>query len=299
MTKVSRRIAWFIVAVCATGIVVVISLATRDIVLNRGDDTTLLVVPSMVMVLVGGRMVRRLYATRQSAPRSPQMSRVAEIVSPLHPILTPKVAREGTSSSRVLSQIEIVRDLLGPHPRTFEPEIRQYLEAEPPAWLKRSPKDEMNDPFRNRETILRDGRVVWAAIVQANNQIFKRGSVDVGASVVFSEDPWFDERPQELRRIAADLYQLKGTDQNDPDVSAIARMLTSELMRGVKMPVPARFTTQRRVFHSPIMLVRKHLPKGFLADQIFPALVDAEGKGQLILVPAAFWPASLLHEWDQ
>ena len=75
-------------------------------------------------------------------------------------------------------------------------------------------------------------------------------------------------------------------------------MLTVELSRGMLLKVPGRFTSGRAIFHSSMMLSRKHLPKGKLAGPYMPVWVDPDGSGTLLLVPAAYWPASLVAAWD-
>jgi hypothetical protein len=43
---------------------------------------------------------------------------------------------------------------------------------------------------------------------------------------------------------------------------------------------------------------RKHLPKGFLSGSYFPIWIDPRPTGAVVMVPAAYWPASLTMEWD-
>jgi hypothetical protein len=139
---------------------------------------------------------------------------------------------------------------------------------------------------------------VWAAHVQANVLLFNVGPSDHPASVIFSEDPWFDDHPEALFEIGHELFNLKGTDQHDPESADFARMLTSELIRAPLLTVPARFTAGRNVFHSSIVLPREHLPKGVLCRRPMPVWIDPADTGALLLVPAAYWPASLLAMWD-
>jgi hypothetical protein len=222
-------------------------------------------------------------------------------VAPNHPVILPsnRVAPQPDQSFRLALPIESIRELLGPAPRTFSQEIRKYLKVTPPPWLKRSWKDELKWAFRDQERIRRDGTVVWASIVQANSLLFRPGPTDSPASVIFSLDPWYDENPDDLLETAHDLFQLKGTDQNDPDAAAFARMLTNEMTRGMMLRAPKRFTGGRSVFHSSIMLTRKHLPKGFVGYSLLPVWLDPNGSGALLLVPAAYWPPSLTAQWDR
>lgn len=193
--------------------------------------------------------------------------------------------------------IEAVRELIGSAPRTFEPKIQEYLHIVPPQWALRDA--EMRIAYDRQDIIRRDGQVVWATIVQANKLLFARGPFDHPASMIFSEDPYYDDHPEELREMARDLFLVKGTDQADAESAAFARMLTSELIRAPMLRVPSRFTGGRRVFHSSMMLPRKHLPKGVLGGWLMPVWIDPARNGALLLVPAAYWPASLFAAWDQ
>jgi len=249
---------------------------------------------AIIVLILGRRYLRLLW--RRTASRSGRTA-----VSPNHPVILPptRAAPRPDQSGKPVIPIEAVRDLLGNCPREFPADIQDYLKAKPPVWLKRRPKDELQLGFRHQDRIRREGHVVWAAIVQANSQLFRRGPNDCPASVIFSLDPWYDTHPQELVQSAGELFELKGTDQNDPDAAAFARMLTNEMTRAMMLRAPKRFTNGRNVFHSSVMLARKHLPKGFLSGKLFPVWVDPAGTGALLLVPAAFWPASLTAVWDR
>jgi hypothetical protein len=188
---------------------------------------------------------------------------------------------------------------MGSVPRSFPRELQKYLHIEPPVWLKKSPDDEMHWVYGDQDKIRKQGKVIWASVVQANSLIFRPGPSDHGASVIFSLDPWFDSHANALPTLAAELFALKGTDQEDAHSAAFARMLTNEMTRAMMLPVPKRFTEGREVFHSSLMLVRKHLPIGRLTGKLLPVWIDPENRGKLLLVPAAYWPASLTAIWSR
>ena len=251
-------------------------------------------VTAVVALIVGMRIYRVFFRRRKIIASK-------EPIIPMHPVVLP--ANRGASPfdqpTRLALPIVAVRDLFGPAPRQFSADLKEYLAIIPPPWLKRQTKDDLQLAYRFQDRIRRDGTVVWAAIVQANSLLFRRGPTDSPASVIFSLDPWYDSNPDDLQLAAHELFQLKGTDQNDADAAAFARMLTNELTRAMMLRAPKRFTGGRNVFHSSIMLPRKHLPKGYLAGSIFPVWVDPTGTGALLLVPAAYWPPSLTAAWDR
>jgi hypothetical protein len=197
--------------------------------------------------------------------------------------------------ARSLSAIDQIRELLGPPPRRFDRSLQEYLHLKPPPWMTDDP--ELAVAYENQDRVRRDGKVVWAALVQANNLLFAPGGEDHPASMVFSEDPWFDQNPEALCDIAHDLFGLKNHDHDDPECADFSRMLTNERIRAPMLKVPQRFTGGRRVFHSSIVIPRKHLPKGVLCRSSLPVWIDAAGTGALLLVPAAYWPSSVLMQW--
>jgi hypothetical protein len=188
---------------------------------------------------------------------------------------------------------------MGPAPRSFDNSLQAYLTVPPPRWLKTRWRDEQWLNVTSQQRLRRDGPVVWAAIVQANNNLFKRNNAETGASVIYSPDPWFDRHRDALGQIAQQCLGLKGTKPDDPQSAEFARMLTDEMIRGMRMKVPAVFTGQRHVYHSSMLMPRKHLPKGFLSVVYFPVWIDPEEKGAVVMVPAAYWPASLKVEWGE
>jgi hypothetical protein len=237
------------------------------------------------------RYLRRRRPKKKTGPVSP----------PNHPVILParRQAAQVDDLVRPTLPIEMVRELVGPPPRKFSAETERYLHAEPPAWLKRRKGDEMAQAFAHQQRIRREGPVVWAAIVQANSKMFHPGPIDSGASAIFSLDPWYDSHPDNLLASAREHFMLKGTDQADPDAAAFARMLTNEMTRAMMLRAPKRFTDGRNVFHSSVMMTRKHLPKGFVGGHLFPVWLDPAGTGAVLLVPAAYWPASLTSAWDR
>jgi len=244
---------------------------------------------------------------RRSMRRAAENKRLRQVASaagagdvvPVHPTIPApppsRIDADGASSNP--RPIEVVRELLGPVPRKFSREIEAYHAIVKPTWLTKS--DPLAAAYKRQKRVRRDGMVVWGVFIQANQLNFKPGPVDVGGSVIYSLDPYYDDNPGDLQNLAAELYLLKGTDQADPETATFARMLTLENSRGMGLIVPKRFTGGRRVLHSSMIFPRKHLPSGFITQNILPVWVDPTGHHGLLPVPAAYWPASLLAYWSR
>ncbi|MGE4073401.1 MAG: DUF1444 family protein [Lysobacterales bacterium] len=167
------------------------------------------------------------------------------------------------------------------------------MHAESPKWLTH--RDPLIEVSRNQALLLREGRIVWAALVMANNLLFKPGKEDCPALLVYSLDPWFESRPDELHAIARRIFELKNTQPTNPDLRALARLVTEESDRGMGWRVPEALT-DRDVRGSIFMVFRKHIPLGQMCGEFFPILVHPSTEAVMIL-PFEGWPAELIKAW--
>ena len=171
----------------------------------------------------------------------------------------------------------------------------QSLRVSNPPWM------EARDPLAIIEQqqlfLHQHGEIVWAALAQANNQLFRAGDLDSPALLVFSKDPYFDARPAELRQIGHRLFALKHTAPLDPDAARFATMITDELDRGMDWKVPLALTA-RDVRCSNFMVFRQHLPSNVLSFTWFPILVHPSTPA-VMMVPFEFWPFSLTIMWKE
>jgi hypothetical protein len=211
----------------------------------------------------------------------------------------PRPGQEAGEPAGGMSTIESVRQAVGQPPRVFPDRLHHYLRVRKPNWLWYDLTDALRLPYRYQQRIRDQGKVVWGAVVQANQTLFVPDPIDAPASVIFSEDPWFDDHPTALVRIADALYKLKGTQPADAQRRAFADLLTVETARGMRFPVPTSMSGGRAVYHSSIVLPRKHLPGGRLGDRLLPIFLDPADTGAVLLVPAAYWPRRFLASWAE
>ena len=195
------------------------------------------------------------------------------------------------------SPIDVCRSRLGPPPREFSAEDLSHLRIwawHPLLWI-----DSLMWIYAKQGTVRRQGEVVWGHIVQANNQLFQEGSLDLPADVLYSFDPYFDTAVDELGEIAGGLFELKDSRPRDKSLRPIANHLTDETTRAWKLPVPTAVTGGREVFLTTIMVVRKHLPQRHLAAPFFPLLACRSGTAAALIVPHRYWPPELLEFWEE
>lgn len=216
-------------------------------------------------------------------------------VIPVHPLVDPPsnpITAPIENASLPINQIRIA---LGNPPRKFSKAMQKYLRCDPPDWIPSETMRPKNSQLQDR--VRANGKVVWSALVQANNNLFSPGPDDHPALVAWSEDPFFDNHVDELQQIAQACFALKGIDQTEPDAQQLSQAVTSEMSRPLRMSIPTSITHGREVFVSVLLVVRRHLPAGHLTETIMPVWIDPEPTGIVILVPAGYWPASLMEAW--
>jgi hypothetical protein len=189
------------------------------------------------------------------------------------------------------------RASIGPAPRTLV--SSPYLRLVPPQWLQNAPADALWEIYRQQDVLWRDGLVVWACIIKANQAALSPGKEDVPASVVYSPHPWFDARLDQLGRIAQVLGELQGKQHRDPETAEFARMMFNDQNRAPRLPVPKAIFGEFPAFHTSVMVVRKHLPRGFLTNGMLPVLIKPQTTTATIILPSCYWSPLLLGAWDR
>lgn len=167
-----------------------------------------------------------------------------------------------------------------------------------PAWVKESGDVRFKEIFASQKTLLKTGRVVWAATVQANSLLFDSGDEDCPAAVLYSLDPRVDAQPELLQEAASRLFSFKGRKALDPELQTFADKLADEMVIDLKLPVPPSLTSGLRCYYTCIMVHRGHLPDGKLSQGYYPLLAGAEGTDACMILPSKYWPPSLVKRWN-
>jgi hypothetical protein len=172
---------------------------------------------------------------------------------------------------------------------------RLYLHVRPPKWCRQS-QDDLMLIYRDQHKLMNEGQVVLAMLVQANGRLFKKGVEDAPANVVYTPEIGVENSLTRLRDVAVKIASLKGTKPEDADEGKFARMVSYEYGRDFRVTVPDKLSDGLDVTYTTIMVHRKHLPEGYLANVFFPLLVHTESRAAMIL-PARYWSAELLSDW--
>ena len=142
--------------------------------------------------------------------------------------------------------------------------------------------------------LARNGRVCWARLVQAHQQMFRPGVGDHQGEVVF--DPRGRLDTAMLDRLGQALFELKGTRPRHPGLAWLAAHLTEARTTGASFPVPASLGA-RGARVASLVLHRAHLPGGRLSGQLLPVVVSDDVPGMVAVLPERYWPAALRAQW--
>lgn len=162
-------------------------------------------------------------------------------------------------------------------------------------WM--TPDEPLRQIIEQQGRLVKEGRVMWAALVQANSSLFVPGPSDSAAMIVHSADTYFDDHPQELLRIADTIFALKDMPQDDADLAEASRRVTDEMSREMSEPLPRGLLARHSLMTSTILVFRMHLPARVLSHRLLPILTHPATPATLIL-PACFWPEELVAMWN-
>ncbi|HVX15999.1 MAG TPA: hypothetical protein VHC22_32745 [Pirellulales bacterium] len=173
-----------------------------------------------------------------------------------------------------------------------------YFRIPRPVWLRENPTDGLATLFQNLHTLFTEGIVVWGHIIQANSQLFQSGVHDCPGELVYSLDDVRRVDPDRLGQVAHQLYSLKGTQPEDPELAPIAHYLTDQLIRVFGLPVPRSISPNLRCHISTTYFVRKHLPRRRLCNSLLPIVVNPREPHVAMPLPARYWPQPLIDWWS-
>lgn len=166
-----------------------------------------------------------------------------------------------------------------------------------PDWLDFH--DPMSRMYEEKATILQQGKITYACIVQANNVLFRRfPSWDCPARIVYSTDLYSEVNPQQLYSIASKIFSYKDQpEDNIPDEwKDIARAITDERDRTdftFSLDTNGKSTEYCTI---PTIIHRKLLPKKKLCGNILPILTTPECS-QILILPKKYWTKNFTEAW--
>lgn len=174
---------------------------------------------------------------------------------------------------------------------------RYYLQVRKPTWVKESAEDPLFKQIKALGSLYKRGKVVWAALVQANESLFSPRDRNKFASlgeVIY--DPTGRTHIRELLNLANKLNNLKNTKPLEADQLTHVQRLTneSEAVSGANFP---KSLSSLPIKVSSIFFWRRHLPNGFLSQTFFPILISEECEDAIAVLPSRFWSEEFVEAW--
>jgi hypothetical protein len=160
---------------------------------------------------------------------------------------------------------------------------------ERPGWVAR---DKLKFLFDSEEAMLRGGRVVWAALVQAEPKLSLPAATHGGAPGELVYDPLGRAPPPDLAAVARAVLALKGQKPADPALAAFCAHLSDEKARVFGLAVPPALSLHPLKVSSTYF-DRRHLPGARLAGVLFPVVISDAHPGAVLPLPLPLWPEAL------
>ena len=165
--------------------------------------------------------------------------------------------------------LQACRDNFGPAPRTmnaaqadaFRVRLRGGLEA-----MQREENDAMVRILEDQHLLRERGRVYWGHFIQANQVLFQPGNAHTcPANLVFSTEPFFDDKPNLLGQLARGLGGMKGGEPADPSLADFVHVITDERARILCRELPRPYCRGHLAYFATVYVEPRQLPGGYLA----------------------------------
>lgn len=168
-----------------------------------------------------------------------------------------------------------------------------YLQIIPPSWMQNPEYPAYLEQLNHLSHLYQNGRVVMAHIVQANRLLFSDDNAhSCPAEIVYDING--KTSIDELSQVAHQLFGLKHTTPDDPELQKYAEHITNERTQ-LFSRVP-KVLTDKELVATTMFIWRPHLPNGILSLGYFPILISDTHQGIATVLPARFWKDSDLYQ---
>lgn len=214
-------------------------------------------------------------------------------------------AYESGSTLPWQSWLRDCRKKFGDTPRRIDRATENRLLIHPPWLTKLRLGDSLAKLIQNStlRDLLRNGRVAWGHVVQANQDLFQPVPLtesciyDRPGEILFSTFDSEAASPEYLQPIAHKIGNLRRAQGLDAELQSWANYLNAETTRVVGKPVPQRFSSSIACFVSTTLFRRSYLPDGVLYNPVLPVIVAPKPPFYAIPLPSIYWSQSLLDWW--
>lgn len=143
--------------------------------------------------------------------------------------------------------------------------------------------------------LLDNGRIVWAAIVQANSGVLRPGAVAAAPAEILY-DPRGLMPPDTLADVAGRLFRLKGTQPENAALREYADHLAAETTALFAWQTPPELTPYP-LLSSSFCIRTTLLPGERVVSRVLPIMVSDDEPGIAIIAPWGLWPREFYNDW--
>ena len=154
-----------------------------------------------------------------------------------------------------------------------------------------------NSCIPHYKVLLRFGRVVWSAVVQANTGLLVSGENDLPANTLLSPSIYFDRNPAHLVDIAHSLFEMKGSPPADPELRRVSEIVTNETNNASNELLPMKLADGHEVYLTTTIIHRMCLPRKTLSDNLLPMVICPEQTHANMILPRDMWAADMKRQW--
>lgn len=135
----------------------------------------------------------------------------------------------------------------------------------------------------------KEGKLAVGSIIQANDQLYRRGMLDAPGAMVYSTDEYFYDHPDDLEEYTDLLWEIRDESNLIPSMQYLVDALESEIERFYNVKLPEEITEGRDVRATTVFIRRKHLASKKLDLPYYPVLALPENEPDLFILPYWYW----------
>lgn len=167
-----------------------------------------------------------------------------------------------------------------------------------PSWMGFG--DELGVIYKEKKQLLTEGTICYAAVVQANDILFRWAFGDLPANLIYSPDDAVSHDPTLLYKLAQQLYSYKDMplEQVPEAWREVARVITDERDRSAfafRATMADGFAIN--TYFNANMVIRKHLPGMVLRSGLLPVLACPGKCKSVLILPKQYWTEDFKAEW--
>lgn len=149
----------------------------------------------------------------------------------------------------------------------------------------------LNRIYSDQKFLARSGKIVYAHLIQANSLLFKKRLFggDLPAVLLYSMEPYYDEHPEELRKLAREIFSYKNKKDAPLELQKFADLISNELSSEYNLILPSSITPHGKVYYSTFVVWRKHLIDNYLKNSLFPIFAAPDRVKSCMIVPKQYW----------